>query len=118
MPYRQSLPDDVWIDDPDAPDYNRLVRQSQTRASSYEKMKRGDNLYQYGMVIEYNTDPVIKGHGSAIFLHIWTGPKSTTAGCVAVSKDHLLKILNWLDPAAKPAILMNPEPALKRSILQ
>jgi len=118
MPYRQSLPDDVWIDDPDAPDYNRLVRQSQTRASSYEKMKRGDNLYQYGMVIEYNTDPVIKGHGSAIFLHIWAGPKSTTAGCVAVSKDHLLKILNWLDPAAKPAILMNPEPALKRSILQ
>ena len=118
MPYRQSLPDDVWIDDPNAPDYNRLVRQSQTRASSYEIMKRGDNLYQFGMVIEYNTDPVIKGHGSAIFLHIWTGPKSTTAGCVAVSKDHLLKILNWLDPAAKPAILMNPEPALKRSILQ
>jgi hypothetical protein len=37
---------------------------------------------------------------------------------VAVSEDHLLKILNWLDPAAKPAILMNPEPSLKRSILQ
>ncbi len=118
MPYRQSLPDDVWIDDPDAPDYNRWVRQSQTRASSYEKMKRADNLYQYGMVIEYNTDPVIKGYGSAIFLHVWAGPKSTTAGCVAVSKDDLLKILNWLDPAAKPAIFINPESALKRSILQ
>jgi len=118
MPYRQSLPDDVWIDDPNAPDYNRRVRQSQTRALSFEKMKRGDQLYKYGMVIEYNTDPVIKGHGSAIFLHIWAGPKSTTAGCVAVSEDNLLKILNWLDPAAKPAILMNPEPSLKRSILQ
>jgi L,D-peptidoglycan transpeptidase YkuD (ErfK/YbiS/YcfS/YnhG family) len=117
MPYRQSLPDDVWIDDPNAPDYNRRVRQSQTRALSFEKMKRGDDLYKYGMVIEYNTDPVIKGHGSAIFLHIWAGPKSTTAGCVAVSEDNLLRILSWLDPAAKPAILINPEPALKREIL-
>jgi L,D-peptidoglycan transpeptidase YkuD (ErfK/YbiS/YcfS/YnhG family) len=118
MPYRQSLPDDVWIDDPNAPDYNRRVSQSQTRALSFEKMKRADHLYKYGMVIEYNTDPVIKGHGSAIFLHIWAGPKLTTAGCVAVSEDNLLRILNWLDPAAKPAILINPEPALKRKFLQ
>ena len=118
MPYRQSQPDDVWIDDPNAPDYNRWVKQSQTRALSFEKMKRADHLYKHGMVIEYNTDPVIKGHGSAIFLHIWAGSKSTTAGCVAVSEENLLRILNWLDPAAKPAILMNPEPALKRKILQ
>jgi L,D-peptidoglycan transpeptidase YkuD (ErfK/YbiS/YcfS/YnhG family) len=118
MPYRQSMPDDVWIDDPNAPDYNRWVRQSRTRALSFERMKRVDHLYQYGMVIEYNTDPVIKGHGSAIFLHIWAGPKSATAGCVAVSEDNLLGILSWLDPAAKPAILINPEPALKRKILR
>jgi L,D-peptidoglycan transpeptidase YkuD (ErfK/YbiS/YcfS/YnhG family) len=117
MPYRQSLADDVWIDDPDAPDYNRWAKQNQTRARSYEKMKRGDNLYQYGMVIEYNTDPVVRGHGSAIFLHVWAGLKSTTAGCVAVSENNLLRILNWLDPTAKPAILMNPEPSLKRKML-
>ena len=109
MPYRQSLADDVWIDDPHAPDYNRWVKQSETRALSYEKMKRDDDLYKYGMVIEYNTDPVIKNHGSAIFLHIWAGAGSTTAGCVAVSEEDILKILAWLNPETRPVILINPD---------
>jgi len=110
MPYRQTLEDDLWIDDPNAPDYNRWVEQSRTRASSYEKMRRNDDLYKNGIVIEYNTDPVIKGHGSAIFLHIWAGARSTTAGCVAVSEKDILKILAWLNPIANPVILINPDP--------
>lgn len=109
MPYRQALADDLWVDDAQAPDYNRWVKQNETRALSYEKMKRDDDLYQYGMVIEYNTDPVVKGYGSAIFLHIWAGAKSSTAGCVAVSEEDMLKILAWLDPAAYPVILINPD---------
>jgi L,D-peptidoglycan transpeptidase YkuD (ErfK/YbiS/YcfS/YnhG family) len=109
MPYRQALADDLWVDDASAPDYNRWVKQNETRALSYEKMKRDDDLYQYGIVIEYNTDPVVKGYGSAIFLHIWAGAKSSTAGCVAVSEEDILKILAWLDPAAYPVILINPD---------
>jgi L,D-peptidoglycan transpeptidase YkuD (ErfK/YbiS/YcfS/YnhG family) len=110
MPYRQALADDLWVDDPNAPDYNRWVKQNETRALSFEKMKRNDDLYKYGIVIEYNTDPVIKDYGSAIFLHIWANARSTTAGCVAMSEDDILKILAWLDPAAKPVILINPDP--------
>ena len=110
MPYRQSLADDVWIDDPADPDYNRWIKQSMTKASSYEKMKRDDDLYKYGLVIEYNTDPIVKHHGSAIFFHIWAGARSTTSGCVAVSEDSILKILAWLNPAANPVILINPDP--------
>jgi len=109
MPYRQSQEDDLWIDDPNDPEYNRLVRQSQTKAASYEKMKRGDDLYKYGIVIEYNTEPVIKGLGSAIFLHVWAGANSTTAGCVAASEDDILKILGWLNPVKNPVILINPD---------
>jgi len=113
MPYRQALTDDLWVDDPDAPDYNRWVKQHKTRAASHEKMRRDDDLYKYGIIIEYNTDPVIKGRGSAIFLHIWKGPGSTTAGCVAASEPDILKILSWLDPAASPVIVINPEPLEK-----
>ncbi|MCG6533959.1 MAG: L,D-transpeptidase family protein [Syntrophales bacterium LBB04] len=109
MPYRQALADDLWVDDPEAPDYNQWVKQSETSAASYEKMKRDDDQYKYGIVIEYNTDPVIKGHGSAIFFHVWKGESSTTAGCVAVSEEDIRKILNWLDPAAKPVIPINPD---------
>lgn len=109
MPYRQALSDDLWVDDPGAPDYNRWVRQSETRAASYEKMKRDDDLYKYGIVIEYNTDPVLPGHGSAIFLHIRAGHNRATAGCVAVSEEDILKLLDWLDPAARPVIIINPD---------
>lgn len=110
MPYRQALTDDVWVDDPESPDYNRWVKLAETSAASYEKMKRDDDQYGYGVVIQYNTDPVIKGYGSAIFFHVWAGAWSTTAGCIAASEEDIRKILNWLDPAAKPMIIINPDP--------
>lgn len=105
MPYRQASADDVWVDDPESPDYNHWVKKQDTHAASFELMKRNDNLYKLGVVIEYNTDPVIKGYGSAIFLHIWKGEGITTAGCVAVSEENIVKILEWLDPAASPLII-------------
>jgi L,D-peptidoglycan transpeptidase YkuD (ErfK/YbiS/YcfS/YnhG family) len=106
MPYRQASEEDLWVDDPNAPDYNQWVRQGETTAASYEKMKREDDQYKYGIVIEYNTDPVIKGHGSAIFFHVWKGRDSPTAGCVAVSEEDIIRILEWLDPNAFPLIIM------------
>lgn len=105
MPYRQVLSDDIWVDDQNAEDYNLWVKKSETRATSYEMMKREDELYKYGIVIEYNTDPVIKGKGSAIFLHVWKSESSPTSGCVAVSEENMIKILGWLDPAASPLIV-------------
>jgi L,D-peptidoglycan transpeptidase YkuD (ErfK/YbiS/YcfS/YnhG family) len=109
MPYRQALTDDVWVDDVNADDYNRWTKKQKTHAASYEMMKRDDDLYKYGIVIGYNTAPVIKGNGSAIFLHIWKGEGIPTAGCVAVSEENLIKILEWLDPSALPLIIMGIE---------
>jgi L,D-peptidoglycan transpeptidase YkuD (ErfK/YbiS/YcfS/YnhG family) len=109
MPYRQALPDDLWIDDVNAGDYNRWAKAGETRAKSYEGMKRDDNLYKYGIVIEYNTNPVVKGYGSAIFFHVWAAEEKPTAGCVAVEENAVIKILEWLDPAAKPMIIMGTE---------
>jgi L,D-peptidoglycan transpeptidase YkuD (ErfK/YbiS/YcfS/YnhG family) len=105
MPYRQSLADDIWVDDTYDEDYNRWAKKSETPAASYEIMKREDNLYKYGIVIEYNTDPVIRGNGSAIFLHIWKGEGIPTAGCVAVSEEDIIRILGWIDPAESPLII-------------
>jgi L,D-peptidoglycan transpeptidase YkuD (ErfK/YbiS/YcfS/YnhG family) len=109
MSYRQALPNDLWIDDVNAADYNRWVKKDDTQAVSYEKMKRDDNLYKYGIVIEYNTNPVIKGHGSAIFFHVWGGENMATEGCAAVSEDNIVRILDWLTPQTKPLIIMGTE---------
>lgn len=106
MPYRQATVDDLWIDDVHADDYNRWVRRGTTKASSFERMRRADDLYKYGIIVEYNTNPVIKGYGSAIFFHLWRGKGISTAGCIALSEEDLIRILKWLDPAARPLVVM------------
>ena len=107
MPYRQATEDDFWVDDVNSEDYNQWVK-GETSAASREKMKRDDDQYKYGVVIEYNTNPIVKGNGSAIFLHVWKSGESTS-GCVAMSEEMVLKILGWLDPDKKPLIVMGTE---------
>ncbi len=111
MPYRQATDDDFWVDDVNSEDYNKWV-QGRPNAVSWEKMRRDDDQYKYGVVIEYNMHPILKGKGSAIFLHVWNRGESTV-GCVSMSEEMILKILGWLDPAKKPLIIMGTESELR-----
>lgn len=106
MPYRQAGDDDIWVDDASSSDYNRWVKKGETSAASFELMKLGDDRYKYGIVIEYNTDPIIRGAGSAIFIHVRRGENIPTMGCVALSECDLVKILGRLVPAEKPLVVM------------
>ena len=110
MPYRQATDDDFWVDDVNSENYNKWVK-GKPNAASWEKMKRDDDQYKYGVVIEYNMHPIVKGKGSAIFLHVWKRGESTL-GCVSMSEEMILKILGWLDPAKKPLIIMGTESEL------
>jgi L,D-peptidoglycan transpeptidase YkuD (ErfK/YbiS/YcfS/YnhG family) len=110
MPYRQATDDDFWVDDVNSEDYNKWIK-GKPNAASWEKMKRDDDQYKYGVVIEYNTNPIIKGKGSAIFLHVWKGGGST-AGCVSMPEEMVSKILGWLDPVKKPLIILGTESEL------
>lgn len=114
MPYRQADADDLWVDDVHADDYNRWVKRGATRASSFERMRRDDDLYKYGIVVEYNTNPVIKDFGSAIFFHIWKGPGQPTEGCIALSENDLITVIRWLDPAARPLVVMGTKETIDR----
>ena len=108
LEYRQVTSQDFWIDDPAADQYNRWVTVVGTpQADSFERLKRDDDLYKYGIVIEYNTDPVIPGKGSAIFIHVWRGADGgPTAGCVGVSQENMVKLLSWLKRSQNPAIIL------------
>lgn len=106
MPYRQANADDVWVDDADSPDYNQWVKRGATTATSFEEMRRPDQYYRHGVVIGYNRQPVVKGDGSAIFLHVWRGADKSTSGCVAIDERELVGIIGWLDPAKRPMIFM------------
>ena len=104
--YKQVGENDFWVDDVTSNEYNLWVTGT-TTAKSFERLRREDDLYKYAVVIEYNTDPIVTGNGSAIFLHIWRGKDSSTAGCVAVSEEDITCLLIWLDLKENPVIILN-----------
>ena len=105
LEYRQVGDLDFWVDDAQSKQYNEWVR-GKPAAGSFERLKRRDNLYQYGIVIGYNTHPVVPGAGSAIFMHVWRKYYSPTSGCVALNQRNLRKILRWLSWKNQPVIMM------------
>lgn len=112
---QQTTKDDKWIDDPNSSDYNRHIV-GPTNAKSYENLLLNTDVYKYCLVIEYNTNPVVKGKGSAIFLHLSVKENSFTAGCVAIKEDYMKSMVNWLDPQQNPTIIMGNFDVLKAGL--
>ena len=105
MDYRYVTSVDKFVDDVNSSDYNHWIH-GNTTAQSYEQMKREDGIYRLGVVVNYNMHPVIKGKGSAIFMHIWYGPNIGTTGCIALDEKNMLKLLRWLNKDYHPYILI------------
>ena len=80
-----------WCDDPESRYYNKEIKIPNN--FSYEKLYRNDNIYDLIIVLSYNISPTIKNKGSAIFIHIAKDKYLPTEGCVALKKNHLIKIL-------------------------
>ena len=104
IPFQQVDSLDKWIDDSTSNDYNKYVRGA-TTAKSFEHLKLNSIDYKYCIVIEYNTNPVVKGKGSAIFFHVADEKYSPTAGCVAIAESDMLVFLKWFKPRKKKAML-------------
>jgi L,D-peptidoglycan transpeptidase YkuD (ErfK/YbiS/YcfS/YnhG family) len=98
LPMTALQPNLGWVDEPADPNYNRLV--TLPYAASHEEMWLADGLYDLVVVIGYNTDPVVPGRGSAIFLHVARPDFSPTAGCIAIARDVLAALLGLLGPGS------------------
>ena len=83
-----------WCDDPLSKNYNKLIKIPSEY--SYEKLYKKDNVYDIILVLNYNMNPIVKNKGSAIFIHVTKANYKKTEGCVAIKKDHLLKIIKLL----------------------
>ena len=94
LPWRWVREGDGWSDDPADPSYNRPVRLP--RPFSAETLLRDDDAYDVVVVLGHNDAPPVPGRGSAIFLHLSEG--RPTAGCVAVDRQDMLKLLPLLSP--------------------
>jgi L,D-peptidoglycan transpeptidase YkuD (ErfK/YbiS/YcfS/YnhG family) len=92
-----------WCDDFKSKDYNKLIKIP--FKYSYEKLFRADHIYDVVILINYNYKPIIRNKGSAIFVHIAKKNYQKTAGCIALKKKHLLKILSNIKKNEKIKII-------------
>jgi L,D-peptidoglycan transpeptidase YkuD (ErfK/YbiS/YcfS/YnhG family) len=96
LPLIALQPNMGWCDDVHSPFYNQQVQLPFT--ASHENLWRDDQLYNIIVVVAYNQKPIVKGKGSAIFLHVASDDYRPTAGCIAFSQKDLLEILKVLGP--------------------
>jgi L,D-peptidoglycan transpeptidase YkuD (ErfK/YbiS/YcfS/YnhG family) len=102
LPLAALKPEDGWCDDPVDPRYNTRV--ALPYPASHEELWRADGLYDLIVVIGYNTDPVVPGKGSAIFLHCASPDFAGTEGCIAVMREVLVPLLDLLGPGSRITI--------------
>lgn len=113
-----------WVDDVNSKYYNKLISLNETintfnypyiinanekEFNSAEHLIDYPKQYEYAVYIEYNVNGEKYengvGKGSAIFLHC-LGDKGYTGGCIAIPKEDMLFVLNFLNRNKKPQILI------------
>jgi L,D-peptidoglycan transpeptidase YkuD (ErfK/YbiS/YcfS/YnhG family) len=91
VPVEPIAPEDGWCDDPSHADYNRMIRLP--HPGRHEALWRSDGVYDVIGVLGWNDAPVVRGYGSAIFLHAARRDYAPTEGCVALGLADLLAVL-------------------------
>ena len=100
---RPIRPSDGWSDDARDRRLNRLV--PLPCPTSHEKLSRDDGLYDLVSDIAWNRRPIVKGRGSAIFLHLARPGFLPTEGCVAVDPRMIRRLLERIGPRTQIEIV-------------
>ncbi|HSW85876.1 MAG TPA: L,D-transpeptidase family protein [Rhabdochlamydiaceae bacterium] len=116
MPYIKITPDLEWVDDPASDYYNQNVGSfvHDRDWSSSEKMLEIGDLYEWGIHVGHNIDPVVKGKGSCIFMHVLHEYGKGTGGCTAMRKNDLEELILWLDQQKQPKLVQLPLEAYRQ----
>lgn len=113
-----------WVDDENSKYYNKLVSLNEKinnfnysyiinlnkkNFSSAEHLIDYPKQYEYAIYIEYNVNGEKyedgRGKSSAIFIHC-LGDKGYTGGCIAIPREEMIFILNFLDRNKNPKIII------------
>lgn len=108
IPYLHITEMSECIDDIKSEHYNEIVLRNGIEKvdwQSSEKMYFADIWYEQGIIVDQNINPIIKGGGSCIFLHNWSDPNETTAGCTEMDPVNMKEIIYWLDASANPVLV-------------
>jgi len=102
LPLRAIRHSDGWCEDPASRHYNQPVRLA--AESNADRLMRDDHLYDFIVEIDQNTRPRIAGRGSAVFLHLARPGFAPTAGCIAMTRGAMLRLLTRLNKRTRIVI--------------
>lgn len=108
IPYLEIEEGIECIDDTNSEFYNIILQGKNAEKvdwRSSEKMWKADPWYRFGVIIDANNSPIIKGNGSCLFLHNWNGPDDETVGCTAMDSKAMKEIVLWLDSTKNPILV-------------
>lgn len=115
LPYHQVDENSKCVDDEKSRHYNRNVydiRQVERDwAPGVEDLRRADPLYEYAITVDHNgasSGQAVRGGGSCIFMHVWRGPDSGTAGCTAMEASRMRELLGWMKASSRPKLVQLP----------
>lgn len=109
LTYNQLTEHTECVDDVTSLYYNSIVERDRVSTIDWESSEKMRTIpeYRIGLLVSHNQPPV-RGDGSCIFMHLWRGQDSSTAGCTAMAPEPLEAIVAWLDPAASPRLVQLP----------
>jgi zinc D-Ala-D-Ala dipeptidase len=100
------------VDEPRSEDYNKFLLpegpSAEASLTPWDGVRR-DVVFDTLVLVKHNTDPVVRGAGSCVLLHVWINPATPTQGCTGMSKKSAHEIVSWLSPSARPVLVQLPE---------
>jgi L,D-peptidoglycan transpeptidase YkuD (ErfK/YbiS/YcfS/YnhG family) len=102
LPARRIGPTLAWCEDTTDRRYNRPFQRSP--GDGGDRLWREDHLYDFIIEIDHNTRPRVAGRGSAVFVHVARPNRGPTAGCVALARNDLQRLLAILGTRTQIAI--------------
>lgn len=99
LPLRAIGRNHAWCEDPGDRRYNRPFRRSANEPG--DRLRRDDALYDLIVEIDHNSRPRVAGRGSAVFIHAARPGFAPTAGCVALRRADLLRLVRRLSPKTR-----------------
>jgi L,D-peptidoglycan transpeptidase YkuD (ErfK/YbiS/YcfS/YnhG family) len=114
--YTPLTPTVECVDDPDSRYYGRLVDRAKVDQVDWKSSEKMSTIpqYRWGVVVNYNTDQPVRGDGSCIFLHQWSGPAGGTAGCTAMSPQDIEDLVHWVSGEERAVLVQLPRPEYQR----
>ena len=120
-PYIRIRENYCWVLRQSEKTYNTMVKGSKCVRGDedlYRIAKGGP--YRRSIVLDFNMNPVVRGHGGAIFIHSHSyyasGKTKPTSGCVSMTSAQLLKVLKLINSKLQTRVVMGTKSFLGSSV--